>query len=199
MVSLITSYSILDNNCLYRSYHSRCQEVLLDNMTLGPNIARNAALRENIFMMAVCIELRIPLFLVGKPGSSKSLAKSIVASSMQGHASNSDLLKGFKQVRLTIAVSQQCSLDGHTLTIYLSTPQVHMFSYQCSQLSTPESVIEVFNTAKRFQKDQDTSKYVSVVVLDEAGLAEDSPNLPLKALHPLLEDGTEGADDSQQV
>ena len=75
-----------------------------------------------------------------------------------------------------------------------------MFSYQCSQLSTPESVREVFNTAKRFQKDQDTTKYVSVVVLDEVGLAEDSPNLPLKALHPLLEDGTEGsADDSQLV
>ena len=74
-----------------------------------------------------------------------------------------------------------------------------MFSYQCSQLSTPESVIEVFNTAKRFQKNQDTSKYVSVVVLDEVGLAEDSPNLPLKALHPLLEDGTEGADNNQEV
>ena len=68
-----------------------------------------------------------------------------------------------------------------------------MFSYQCSQLSTPESVIEVFNTARRFQKDQDMKKYVSVVVLDEVGLAEDSPNLPLKALHPLLEDGTEEA------
>ena len=80
----------------------RCQEVLLDNMTLGPNIARNAALRENIFMMTVCIELRIPLFLVGKPGSSKSLAKSIVATSMQGQASKSELLKGFKQVKLNI-------------------------------------------------------------------------------------------------
>ena len=74
-----------------------------------------------------------------------------------------------------------------------------MFSYQCSQLSTPESVIEVFNTAKKFQQNQDTTKYVSVVVLDEVGLAEDSPNLPLKALHPLLEDGTEGADDSEAV
>ena len=60
-------------------------------------------------------------------------------------------------------------------------------------------MIEVFYTAKRFQKDQDTSKYDSVVVLDEVGLAEDSPNLPLKALHPLLEDGTEGADDKQEV
>ena len=31
---------------------------------------------------------------------------------------------------------------------------------------------------------------MSVVVLDEVGLAEDSPSLPLKSLHPLLEDGT---------
>lgn len=68
-----------------------------------------------------------------------------------------------------------------------------MFSYQCSQLSTSESIIKVFETAKSFQR-EDTSNFVSVVVLDEVGLAEDSPNLPLKALHPLLEDGTAGAD-----
>ena len=71
-------------------------------MTLGPNIARNTALRENIFMMVVCIEMRIPLFLVGKPGSSKSLAKAIVSDSLQGQTSSNDLLKGFKQVRLQI-------------------------------------------------------------------------------------------------
>ena len=81
-------------------YLLRCQEVLLDSMVLGENIARNAALRENVFMMAVCIDLRIPLFLVGKPGSSKSLAKAIVADSMQGQASQNDLLKSFRQVRL---------------------------------------------------------------------------------------------------
>ena len=74
-----------------------------------------------------------------------------------------------------------------------------MFSYQCSQLSTPESVIEVFKTASHFQQNRNVAEFVSVVVLDEVGLAEDSPNLPLKALHPLLEDGTEGADDTQQV
>ena len=138
-------------------------------MIVGPNIAKNAALRENVFMMTICIELRIPLFLVGKPGSSKSLAKSIIQVSMQGNASQSPLLKNFKQV--------------------------HMFSYQCSQLATPESVVEVFNHAKKFQasSSQDDSQYVSVVVLDEVGLAEDSPNLPLKALHPLLEDGTDGS------
>ena len=71
--------------------------------------------------------------------------------------------------------------------------QVQIFSYQCSQLSTSESIIKVFDQAKKVQDQSgDKSKFVSVVVLDEVGLAEDSPNLPLKVLHPLLEDGTEG-------
>ena len=76
----------------------RCQEVILDNMQIGNNIARNTALRENIFMMVVCIELRIPLFVVGKPGSSKSLAKTIVHNSMTGQASDSELMRDLKQV-----------------------------------------------------------------------------------------------------
>ena len=67
-------------------------------MYLGENIARNAALRENVFMMAISIELKIPLFLVGKPGSSKSLAKAIINESMRGKDSKSDLLKNFNAV-----------------------------------------------------------------------------------------------------
>ena len=69
-------------------------------MKLPQNIARNNALRENVFMMVVCIELKIPLFLVGKPGSSKSLAKSIVADSMIGTAASSkSLFQEFKEVK----------------------------------------------------------------------------------------------------
>ena len=71
-----------------------------------------------------------------------------------------------------------------------SNTQVYVVSYQCSQHSTPESIKEVFKTAQTFQEKQDHNLFVSVVVLDEVGLAEDSPHLPLKALHPLLEDGT---------
>ena len=85
-----------------------------------------------------------------------------------------------------------------------------LFSYQCSQHSTPDSILEVFNNAERFQESKDmkqlvsmetknNKQFVSVVVLDEVGLAEDSPSLPLKALHPLLEDGTSGADAKVQV
>ena len=77
----------------------RCQKAVLKELELGHNIARNTALRENVFMMVVCIELRIPLFVVGKPGSSKSLAKTVVADNMEGDASRSNLCKTFKQVK----------------------------------------------------------------------------------------------------
>ena len=126
-------------------------------------IAHNSALRENVFMMVVCIENRLPLFLVGKPGSSKSLAKTMVTNSMQGKQSQSELLRSFKQVQV--------------------------FPYQCSQYSTSRSIIDVFEEAKKYQS---KTQKVSVVVLEEVGLAEASPGLPLKTLHPYLEDGTSG-------
>ena len=80
------------------SVYNSCQKAFLENMELGENIAHNTALRENVFMMAVCVELRIPIFVVGKPGSSKSLAKSIIAESMKGQNSKKDFLKKFKTV-----------------------------------------------------------------------------------------------------
>lgn len=85
----------------------RCQDIFLDNIgKLGDNIARNKALKENVFMMVVCIELRIPLFLVGKPGSSKSLAKTIVGNGMLGKSSTSELFKTMKSVRFYLRGSE---------------------------------------------------------------------------------------------
>ena len=65
-------------------------------------------------MMSLCIQLKIPIFIVGKPGSSKSLAKTIVGDVMQGWVvtvvkhniqylftgpnSYSDLYKSFKEI-----------------------------------------------------------------------------------------------------
>lgn len=139
------------------------QDLLLSGVPMGDTIARNSALKENVFMMVLCIELRIPLFLVGKPGSSKSLSKTLVADAMQGQAAHSDLFKRLKQV--------------------------HLVSFQCSPHSTPEGIINTFKQCGRFQEGKNLDEYISVVVLDEIGLAEDSPKMPLKTLHPLLEEG----------
>ncbi|XP_061169263.1 E3 ubiquitin-protein ligase RNF213-like isoform X1 [Saccostrea echinata] len=151
---------------------TRCQNVFLEIDNLGANIAKNQALRENVFMMVVCIELRIPLFLVGKPGSSKSLAKTIVADAMQGNAAHTEIYRNYKQVQ--------------------------MVSFQCSPLSVPEGIVGTFRQCAMYQKDKDLNRFVSVVVLDEVGLAEDSPRMPLKTLHPLLEDGCQGDEQPEE-
>ena len=49
-------------------------------------------------MMAICTELRIPLFVIGKPGSSKSLDKDVISTHMKGNASQSVLFKNLKEV-----------------------------------------------------------------------------------------------------
>ena len=144
------------------------QTVITDHMTIDEHIAKNAALKENIFMMFVCIELRIPLFLIGKPGSSKSLAKSIICHSMEGQSYRSkSKLRNFKEV--------------------------YMVSYQCSQLSTSDGINKVFTACKDIQRGK-IDKFVACAVLDEIGLAENCPSLPLKLLHPLLEEPSDSGD-----
>ena len=144
----------------------KCQNVFLTEINLAnKNIACNLALLENVFMMIVCIELRIPLFIVGKPGSSKSLAKSIVTNAMQGRNSESQLFQHFKEP--------------------------YFINFQCSPLTTSEMIVKAFEEAAKFQESVDLNEKVSVVNLDEIGLAEGSESMPLKALHPLLEEGTD--------
>jgi hypothetical protein len=141
-----------------------CQDIFIDELNLDQNIAKNDALKENVWMMAICIELRIPLFLVGKPGSSKSLAKTVITDVMQGDTSYSvNLFQHFKEI--------------------------HMVSFQCSPLATAGGILSTFRQCQKFQEKRDLNRFAAVCVLDEVGLAEDSPKMPLKALHPLLEDG----------
>ncbi|KAI4896113.1 hypothetical protein NFI96_011369, partial [Prochilodus magdalenae] len=153
-----------------------CKAAFISNVDCPPSVAKNEALKENVFMMVVCINLKIPLFIVGKPGSSKSLSKTFAAHAMQGKASQSDLFKRYKQAQLA--------------------------SFQCSPHSSPDGIISIFRQCAQFQKDKNLDEYVAVVVLDEIGLAEDSPKMPLKTLHPLLEYGCvddENPDDFKKV
>ncbi|CAD7957715.1 unnamed protein product [Amoebophrya sp. A120] len=127
------------------------------------NIAENQALTENVFLMTICAELRIPLFIVGKPGTSKSLARSLVDDAMKGKSSQSPL--------------------------YQTLKQCVQVSYQCSPLSTSDGIMKVFRDCSRRQRGKDLEESVAVAVLDEVGLAEYSDTMALKTLHPLLETG----------
>jgi hypothetical protein len=149
----------------------KCQHIFLDEIELNTNIARNSALLENVFLMTICVELRIPLFLVGKPGSSKSLARTIVAQAMQGKNSKSEFYKELKEA--------------------------YFVNFQCSPLTTPEMIKNAFREAAKFQENKNLDTSVAVVNLDEVGLAEASDSMPLKTLHPLLEEGNDSEEQSK--
>ena len=159
------SYSLPNGPNTILNELEMCMQVFIQNIILDrkANIAKNLALTENVFMIIICIELRIPLFLVGKPGSSKSLAKTIVIDAMQGESSRNEFFQSLKQVQ--------------------------MLSFQCSPHTQADGIISLFKQAALYQEGKNLQQFVSVVVLDEIGLAEDSAKMPLKTLHPLLEEG----------
>eukprot|EP00397_Hematodinium_sp_SG-2012_P000023 GEMP01000023.1.p1 GENE.GEMP01000023.1~~GEMP01000023.1.p1 ORF type:complete len:4845 (-),score=1374.35 GEMP01000023.1:551-15064(-) len=136
------------------------QKEFVSEMNLGEGVALNEALRENLFMLLVSVMNQIPVFLVGKPGCSKSLAMELLQSNLNGEASERPFLKLF--------------------------PAVEVFPFQCSPLSTAAGISSAFASARRYREGQ-MNKTLVVVLLDEVGLADLSPHLPLKVLHKELD------------
>jgi len=137
---------------------------LLDRMDLPQGIAKNTALCENVFVILVCILNRIPVFVVGKPGCSKSLAVQLIKSNLRGKDSS----------------------DKYFQTL----PNLYVVSYQGSESSTSEGINKVFEKADKYRKANQHEDVLPVVLLDEVGLAEASKFNPLKVLHGLLEPAT---------
>jgi len=137
------------------------QVSFVKHMNLGEGIALNEALLENLFMLLISLLNYIPIFVVGKPGSSKSLAMTLVSTNLKGVASENAWLR--------------------------SLPAVEVFSFQCSPLSTSDGIEQTFEAARRYKAESPATTVV--VLLDEVGLAEQSPHLPLKVLHKVLDEG----------
>ena len=124
------------------------------------DIAINTPLKENLFAIFVAIYSKTPLFICGKPGSSKSISLQIIKKTFDGQVigGNNDFLDGMKPLRIEY--------------------------YQGSDQSTDKGIEKVFIKALYHQNQ---GKKQSVVFIDEIGLAELSPNNPLKVLHKYLD------------
>jgi Cdc6-like AAA superfamily ATPase len=79
----------------------------LDEMEIPSGIGRNTPLKENIFVIFTCLMNKIPLFVTGKPGSSKTLAMNLVMKSMKGKSSSKEF---FKNLPAVLPFSYQGSL-----------------------------------------------------------------------------------------
>jgi len=140
------------------------EEYIIKNIQLEKGIAKNRALLDNIFSLFVAINNKVPIFIVGKPGCSKSLSVQLINKSMKGSTSNTSLFKSF--------------------------PKIMLSSYQGSMGSTSEGVENVFRIARnklKNLKEEDKKNNISMIFFDEMGLAEHSPNNPLKVIHSELE------------
>eukprot|EP01083_Nonionella_stella_P289833 986305_1 len=113
-------------------------------------IALNRALKENLFLLFTCIQTKTPLILVGKPGSSKALAMSIIRDYLSDR--NADKLKAKRLL------------------------PIHVISFQCSTQSKAEGIRKRWQQTEELSKKN--KDLIHVLLLDEVGLAEHSEHRP---------------------
>ena len=137
---------------------------IINEMTIEKErgIALNRSLKENLFTCLICIDNLVPLIIIGKPGTGKSLSFQILYDTLKGENSK----ERFKD-----------------------KGKLYRYYYQGSSTSTSEGIEQVFEKALKAKKEsiEKNNNIITLVFFDEMGLAERSPNNPLKIIHFLLE------------
>ena len=142
----------------------KAMAALMKQTSLEPGIAQTQGLKENLFMVVICCLAQVPLMIVGPPGSSKTLAVTVVSENARGEYSKSNF--------------------------YKAAPTLIPFHYQCSRRSSSKEIEAVFERAIERQAKADNEKTGAIrcfVFMDEAGLPEEERE-SLKVLHYYLED-----------
>ena len=139
---------------------------ILNEIKPEKGIGWNKLLRENIFLLFIALVTQIPLIIIGKPGSGKSLSAQLMYKTMRGEFSKSKFFQNF--------------------------PKIIQTYFQGSNSTIPDDVENIFEIAAEKIKILDKKKNISMILFDELGLAERAKSNPLKVLHSKLEyDGNE--------
>ena len=135
---------------------------ICEKMIIPKGIALNKALKENLFALFHCILSKIPIYIIGKPGCSKSLGMEILYDSLKGELSNNDLFK--------------------------KLPSLFYIYFQGSLNTTSKELVNAFKKARNLNDNlNNEKKLIPVLFFDEMGLAEKSKDNPLKVLHAELD------------
>ena len=111
---------------------------MINNFEIKKGIAKNKNLKENIFILFICVINKIPLITLGKPGSSKTLSFKILQNSMQGSSSKSIFLRQF--------------------------PKIIPYKIQGSLNTTSKEILDIFNKARKSQINNNDQ--LVIVVMD---------------------------------
>ena len=141
------------------------QDFLIEQIKdINKGIGKNSMLKENVFLLFSCIVTNIPLIIIGKPGSGKSLSAQIIKNSVNGVYSKNKFF-----------------------TLYKNLIQTY---FQGSETTLPEDVENLFEKAEHkleYFYENKLKPPISMPLFDELGLAEISKANPLKILHTKLE------------
>ena len=144
-------------------FENEC-DYIIENVNLDKGIAKNRILKENLFLEFIAITSNIPLIIIGKPGSSKSLSFQQLKKSMRGKYSKSNFFRKYPQI----------------LTTY----------FQGSESTLAEDIDNLFEIGKEKlskYKDNKENQPISLLIFDEIGLSEFAKDNPVKVLHKNLE------------
>ncbi|GAM22494.1 hypothetical protein SAMD00019534_056690 [Acytostelium subglobosum LB1] len=146
-----------------------------DTMDVPKGIAPTESLKLNIFCITVAINCKMPMFIVGPPGCSKTLSFGIVINNM-----NQDKQEPISKSRDGIPRSK---------TPWQIMPNVDPFRYQGTQHTTDSEIKSLFDrTLNRQQSHKVTkSKNKCVAFIDEASLFVNNQMSPMKVMHDYLD------------
>ena len=143
------------------------EEYLLDKIELFKGIGKNDILKENVFLMFVAVNTKIPLIIVGKSGSGKSLSAQLIYNSMRGEYSKNKFFREFPNIILTY--------------------------FQGDESTKPEDIEKLFDIAKykiMFFKDKADYKNqlpISMILFNRLGLCGKKESNLLKVVYSKLE------------
>ena len=143
------------------------EDFLLNQIKLSEGIGKNVFLKENLFLLFLAAITKIPLIIIGKPGTSKSLSVQLINNSMKGKFSENEFFKKY--------------------------PNIMQVYFQGSETTKPEDILELFKKAEylnknnKINKDKNDLIPIIMILFDELGLADKSPTNSLKVLHSKLE------------
>ena len=172
------SQELRDKNFWNFSDLLKTEEEFLVSQIIDPDkdkgIGINQLLKENLFLLFLAIVTKIPLIIVGKPGTGKSLSAQLIYNSMRGKYSK----KSF----------------------FTKYPKINQIYFQGTGFTTPDDVDKLFRKTEGLYKyylrnsiSNDTAP-IYMILFNKLELAEIAPTNPLNTLHSRLEyDGkTEG-------
>ena len=150
----------------FSDFIKREEDFLIEKIELNKGIGKNNLLKENVFLLFLSVVTNIPLIIIGKPGTGKSLSAKLIKDSMGGKYSKDKFFRKY--------------------------PQIIQTYFQGSDSTKPEDVEKVFemgeNIIKHYKEKYSQEQLpISMILFDEIGLAEKSESNPLKVLHSELE------------